>query len=61
MTEQEQLPPKRQPEFADPDAEIVGVSGRHPVDLWQWAYSDLVSNDVRGVVAEYMVGWPLIA
>jgi hypothetical protein len=56
MTEQEQLPPMRQPELADPDAEIAGVPGKHLVDLWQWAYSDLVSNGIRGVVAEYLVG-----
>lgn len=59
MTEQEQLPPKRQPEFADPDVDIAGVPGKHLVDLWQWAYSDLVSNDIRGVVAEYLVGLAL--
>ena len=56
MTEQDQLPPKRQPELADPDAEIAGVPDKHLLDLWQWAYSDLVSNDIRGVVAEYLVG-----
>lgn len=56
MTEQDELPRKRQPELADPDAEIVGVPGKHLLDLWQWAYSDLVSNDIRGVVAEYLVG-----
>jgi hypothetical protein len=55
MTEQDQLPPQA-PTRADPDAEIVGVPGAHLLDLWQWAYSDLVSNDIRGVVAEYLVG-----
>lgn len=58
MTE-EQLSPRRRPEFADPDVDIAGVPGKHLVDLWQWAYSDLVSNDIRGVVAEYLVGLAL--
>jgi hypothetical protein len=56
MTEREPLLPRRQPKLADPDAHIAGVSGKRLVDLWQWAYSDLVSNDLRGVVAEYLVG-----
>ena len=36
------------------------LDGRNPVgfdvlSFWQWAYSDLVSNATRGVVAEYLV------
>jgi hypothetical protein len=30
--------------------------GKHPVsDFWQWAYSDLLQNTTRGVLAEYIV------
>ena len=25
-------------------------------NFWQWAYSDLVNNTTRGVLAEYLVG-----
>lgn len=30
-----------------------------PLDFWRWAYSDLRSNAVRGVLAEYLVGLAL--
>jgi hypothetical protein len=40
---------------ADPDSTVHGTDGRL-VDFWRWGYSDLVSNDVRGVFAEYLVG-----
>ena len=40
---------------ADPDTPILDDSCRL-VDFWRWAYSDLVSNDVRGVFAEFIVG-----
>ena len=29
------------------------------VDFWRWAFSDLVSNDVRGTFAEFIVGHAL--
>lgn len=31
------------------------------LDFWQWAYSDLVNNTTRGVLAEYIVGSALKA
>ncbi len=44
----------------DPEASFVNA-GTQPmdcvtiVDCWQWAYSDLISNTERGVLAEYLV------
>jgi hypothetical protein len=43
---------------ADPDDVIWGTD-RRLVDFWRWGYSDLVSNDVRSVFAEYLVGTAL--
>jgi len=43
---------------ADPDEVIRGTDTRL-VDFWRWGYSDLVSNDVRSVFAEYLVGTAL--
>jgi hypothetical protein len=40
---------------ADPTA-AIGATDRRLVDFWTWAFSDLVSNDVRSVFAEYLVG-----
>ncbi len=48
------------PQALDPEASFVNA-GTQPmdyvtiVDCWQWAYSDLISNTERGVLAEYLV------
>jgi hypothetical protein len=31
------------------------LGGKTIVDFWQWAYSDLLQNTTRGVLAEYIV------
>jgi hypothetical protein len=43
---------------ADPETPILGGACTL-VDFWRWAFSDLVSNDVRGVFAEFIVGHAL--
>jgi hypothetical protein len=43
---------------ADPDTPILDGACRL-VDFWRWAFSDLVSNEVRGVIAEFIVGHAL--
>src|SRR5665213_2498199 len=43
---------------ADPDAPILDGACAL-VDFWRWAYSDLVTNEVRGVFAEFIVGHAL--
>ena len=35
---------------------IIGANGATVGDLWTWAYSDLLSNATRGVLAEFLVG-----
>jgi hypothetical protein len=45
----------REVQPADPSA-AIGATDRRLVDFWRWAFSDLVSNDVRSVFAEYLVG-----
>jgi hypothetical protein len=35
---------------------IRGIEGATVGDFWSWAYSDLVSNTVRPLFAEYLVG-----
>lgn len=40
--------------------EICLNSGnRTSLDFWQWGYSDLVQNVIRGILAEYIVAWVL--
>jgi hypothetical protein len=39
--------------FNDP---IPGLDGRTVGDFWRWAYSDVLSNTNRSVLAEYIVG-----
>lgn len=34
-------------------------AGGHLLGFWSWAYSDLLSNATRGVLAEYIVGLAL--
>jgi hypothetical protein len=43
----------------DPDRPILGLDGRCLRDFWQWAYSDILSNTNRPILAEYVVGSPL--
>lgn len=33
----------------------AGLNSIDPTDFWQWAYSDFLSNALRGVLAEYIV------
>ena len=44
------------PPFRDQDEPIPGLDGRTVGDFWQWAYSDLLSNRNRSILAEFMVG-----
>lgn len=39
-----------------PDEAIGGLEGTTVGDFWSWAYSDLLSNTVRPLFAEYLVG-----
>jgi hypothetical protein len=38
------------------DTQISGFSGQTLVDFWTWAYSDLISNTTRPILAEWIVG-----
>jgi hypothetical protein len=38
-----------------PDTEILAV-GATVGDFWAWAFSDVLSNTARGVLAEFLVG-----
>ena len=42
----------------DPKVPIPGTAATVN-DFWQWAFFDLVSNDIRGAFAEYLVGLAL--
>jgi hypothetical protein len=49
-----------EPQPLNPAEELIGEDkipqlDRTVVDFWQWAYSDLVSNTDRGILAEYIV------
>lgn len=39
--------------------EIFGLPGVQLGDFWSWAYSDLLSNTVRPLFAEFLVGYAL--
>ncbi len=44
----------------DPGTPIPGVVGAHTVgDFWAWAYSNILTNNLRGVFAEFLVGTAL--
>jgi len=48
--------------FIDPSKHFYGHDGpllQRAVDFWKWAYSDLVQNITRGIVAEYLVACSL--
>lgn len=40
----------------DPSLKIAGLENLTVGDFWAWAYSDLVSNTIRPMFAEYLVG-----
>lgn len=35
--------------------EPIGTTGRRLLEFWQWAFSDLMDNTNRGLLAEYLV------
>lgn len=43
-------------EKLQPGEEIQGLDGATLADFWSWAYSDLISNTIRPMFAEYLVG-----
>ena len=44
----------------DPGTPIPGSAGGRTVgDFWAWGYSDILTNNLRGVFAEYLVGTAL--
>jgi hypothetical protein len=44
------------PKNRKPDEPILNCNkSKELVDFWQWAYSDLVGNTERGILAEYLV------
>ena len=42
--------------FLNADAPLPGLDGRTVGDFWRWAYSHVMSNRNRSLVAEFMVG-----
>jgi hypothetical protein len=44
------------PQFRDPNEPIPGLDGRTVGEFWQWAYSDVLSNRNRSILAEFIVG-----
>ncbi|AKL74002.1 hypothetical protein IMCC26256_111732 [Actinobacteria bacterium IMCC26256] len=58
MSEEIPIPWSREVNPADPLTPIFSGE-RTLADFWSWAYSDLVSNDVRGVFGEYLVAHAL--
>ena len=44
----------------EPGTPIPGVVGGRTVgDFWAWAYSNILTNNLRGVFAEFLVGTAL--
>jgi glutathione peroxidase-family protein len=41
------------------DQEITGLPGVKIGDFWSWAYSDVLSNTIRPLFAEFLVGYAL--
>lgn len=39
----------------NPETQFLGISHLTVGDFWKWAYSDLVTNTNRGVLAEFLV------
>jgi hypothetical protein len=44
-----------QPRLLDPSTRFQGLEGTTVLDFWQWMGSDLLSNALRGVLAEFLV------
>jgi len=44
------------PHKLDPSLQIAGLQDRTVANFWRWAYSDLLSNTIRPMFAEYLVG-----
>ena len=45
--------------FLSRDLSIPGLERHTIADFWRWAYSDLLSNGNRSILAEYFVGMAL--
>jgi len=48
-----------QPRFLDPRTALPGLPGlpdQTVGEFWQWAYSDVLSNRNRSILAEHIVG-----
>lgn len=43
----------------DPGTRINGLDGVSVADFWSWAYSDIRSNTIRPILAEFVVGHAL--
>ncbi|MEN6519304.1 MAG: hypothetical protein ABFC38_14215 [Methanospirillum sp.] len=48
--------PEGERRFVDPSEPFIGAENCRVCDFWRWAYSDLLSNTNRPLVAEYLVG-----
>lgn len=42
--------------FLPADTPFIGLQGRRLVGFWAWAYSDILANTIRPLIAEYLVG-----
>ncbi len=45
----------------EPDTAIPGVEGQTVGDFWSWAFSNILTNNLRGIFAEFLVGAALDA
>ncbi len=59
-----QEPPERSIKFIDPSKQFYSkklniADKRKALDFWRWAYSDLIQNITRGIVAEFIVAWAI--
>ena len=46
------MPPSTRLTGSEP---LVGIPGRSVADFWSWAYSDLLTNTIRPLMAEFIV------
>jgi hypothetical protein len=54
--------PVKTPGRLDPDTPIGGSAGGYTLgDFWAWGYSNILTNNLRGVFAEFLVGTALNA
>jgi hypothetical protein len=62
MTQHAEIKPAAHPgpedssELLRPEHLLPGLGGPKIGDFWQWAYSDLLSNRNRSILAEYFIG-----